>query len=339
MRQVVLAVISAVRFIFDVVALAVALGFVVLFAFEFIHAPKLSGSVVMVRVDHLLTPAIRMVSGWFNWHWPRATSINWAPLILAVATMIVKSIVDGVILRIDFTARRLLKSQIKRRFDPTQEASQEGSARRYTLSAETEQERSALLKRYREIEDALKGVEQKDCTFLSLDVVGSTAMKQGERDTSIAATFQAYEELVRRAFDQYGCWKQTWTPDGVMACFLDLELGVAAGQQILASLAQFNTEENQLRTQFKVRGGLNQGQVSIFEDSALEKVADHSIDVAGHMQKHAGDDGLQIAEFVYQKLQKKDGFSPTGNEVDGYKTYEWKPPVATGQTAATAIND
>ncbi len=327
MRQVVLAIISVVRFIFDVLALVVALGFVALFAFEFIHAPKLSGSFVMVRVDHTLAPWIRMVSSWFSWHWPRGESVNWAPLILAVATMIIKSIVDGVILRIDFTVRRLMKSPIKRRFDPTQEGPQEG-VRRYTLSAETEQERSALLKRYREIEDALKGAEQKDCTFLSLDVVGSTVMKQGERDTSIAATFQAYEELVRRAFEQYGCWKQTWTPDGVMTAFLDLELGVAAGQQILASLAQFNAQENQLRTQFKVRAGLNQGRVSIFEDSALEKVADHAIDVAGHMQKHAGEDGLQIAEFVYEKLQKKDGFVPTGNDVDGYKTYEWKPPVA-----------
>lgn len=323
MRPFVLGLLSAVRFIFDVLAYAVAIGFVALLAFEFIHAPKLSNSTVMLRTGHYLAPAITMVSGWFGWPWPRGESVNWAPAILAIATMLVKSIVDGLLSRLDFTTRRLLKQKIVRRFESPEDPAQE--RRRYKLSAESEEERAVLLKRYREIEDALKGAEQKTCAFLSLDVVGSTVMKQGERDTSIAATFQAYEELVRRSFEEYGVWKQTWTPDGVMAAFLDVDLAVAAGQKILGSLAQFNTEENQLRTQFKVRGGLNQGKVSIFEDSALEKIADHSIDVAGHMQKHASEDGLQVADFVYEQLKNKTGFAATGSEVDGYKSYEWHP--------------
>jgi class 3 adenylate cyclase len=327
MRPVVLGLLNAVRFIFDVLAYAVAIGFVALLAFEFIHAPKLSDSSIMLRVGHYLNPLVRMVSGWFGWQWPRGDAVNWAPAILAIATMLVKSIVDGLLARVDFTARRLLKQKIVRHFEAPEDPAQE--KRRYKLSAESEEERAVLLKRYREIEDALKGAEQKTCTFLSLDVVGSTAMKQGERDTSIAATFQAYEELVKRSFEEYGVWKQTWTPDGVMAAFLDLDLATAAGQKILGALKQFNTEENQLRTQFKVRGGLNQGSVSIFEDSALEKIADHSIDVAGHMQKHASEDGLQVAEFVYELLKAKDGFAATGGEVDGYKTYEWHPSRVT----------
>jgi class 3 adenylate cyclase len=322
MRQIVLAFIGTLRVVIDVLALAVALGFVALLALEFVHAPKLSGSIVMVRVEHYLNPSIRSVSGLFSWQWPRTgATVNWAPAILAIAVMIGKSILDNLLVRLDFTARSLIKAPPKRPKDNA------ADGQRYSLGAESEKERAVLLKRYREIEDALKGSEQKECTFLSLDVVGSTVMKQGERDTAIAATFQAYEELVRRTFNSCEVWKQTWTPDGVMACFLDLDLGIAAGQQILASLSKFNSGENQLRTQFKVRGGLNTGKVTIFEDSALEKVADHAIDVAGHMQKHAGDDGLQIAEFVYEKLKKQEGFAQTGNEVDGYKTYEWKPPT------------
>src|SRR5579862_3722610 len=175
MRPVVLGLLTAVRFVFDVLGYAVAIGFVALLAFEFIHAPKLSESSVMLRVGHYLNPMVRMLSNWFGWTWPRGESTNWAPAILAVATMLVKSIVDGLLARVDFTARRLLKQKLHRHFDvPEDSGAQE--KRRYKLSAESEEERAVLLKRYREIEDALKGAEQKTCAFLSLDVVGSTAM-------------------------------------------------------------------------------------------------------------------------------------------------------------------
>lgn len=324
MRSIIFNGLKAIRFVFDLAAICVAFGFVAILAFQFVHAPGLAGSALMARIDHYLYPSIRMVSAWFAWHWPPASSNpNWAPGILAIATMIAKGIGDSVLQRIEFAAHRAIKPAAKK-----PRTGDKAAMATAGLSAESEQERAILLKRFREIESALKGASQKECTFLSLDVVGSTQMKLGERESAIAATFQAYEELVRRTFDRCGVWKQTWTPDGVMACFLDLDLGVTAGQQILAALADFNASHNQMRTPLKVRGGLNVGSVSIFEDSQLEKIADHSIDVAGHMQKHASEDGLQVAEFVYAKLKKQDGFTATGNDVDGYQTYEWHPSRA-----------
>jgi class 3 adenylate cyclase len=161
-----------------------------------------------------------------------------------------------------------------------------------------------------------------------MDVVGSTKMKVDERPTAIAATFQAYEELVKKNFAAYGVWKQTWTPDGVMACFLDTTLAVSAAQAILGGLAAFNADHNQLRSPFHVRAGLNVGEVSIFEDSALEKVADHAIDVAGHMQKYAGEDALWLSEEVLGTLASRDGFVATGTEVDGLPAFAWRPHVA-----------
>ena len=321
MRQGVLGFLKILRVAIDLSASLVTLGFVAILALEFVHAPGLAKAPLMLRVDHWLYPSIHTVSSWFGWSWPSA-SPNWAPALLAIALMIAKSIVDSILQRVEFTVRRVMKTPVKR------PRSADGGLVVSEVSAASEQERALLLKRYRDIEKALKGAQQKDCTFLSLDVVGSTQMKVGERDTAIAATFQAYEELVRRTFERCGVWKQTWTPDGVMACFLDLDLGVTAGQEILGGLAAFNASHNQLRTPLKVRGGLNIGSVSIFEDSALEKIADHSIDVAGHMQKHASDDGLQIADLVYSKLKKQDGFVATGGEVDGYQTYEWHPSRA-----------
>jgi len=117
-----------------------------------------------------------------------------------------------------------------------------------------------------------------------------------------------------------------------MACFLDRELAVAAAQRILADLIEFNRSKNQMRTPIEVRCGLNDGEVSIFEDSQLEKIADHSIDVAGHMQKHANEGSLWLSDEVFQTLQNKSGFTSTGAQVDGFSAYEWKPRSVTAET-------
>lgn len=326
LRSVLLALVAAVRFVINLGCSLLALGYLAILLIELAPIPTtLSHNLMMLRVDHALTPSIRFVSGSFGWHWPRTTSApNFAPLLLAIAAVVVRTILDSIFQRVDVALHRMLKGSA-----PALRARAAATATQPSrLSAESERERAALLKRYREIEDALKSSSRKTCTFLSIDVVGSTQMKVGERKTAIDATFQAYEELVRETFDRYGVWKETWTPDGVMACFLDRDLAVNAAKEILSGLAQFNRESNQLRTPIAVRCGLNEGEVTIFDDSALEKVADHVIDVAGHMQKHAGEDALQISDEVYARLRSTDGFTATGRDVDGYQTYEWKPPVA-----------
>jgi class 3 adenylate cyclase len=334
LRTVLLGIISALRFIVTAAFYVIAVGFVALFAFEFVRDPKVLSAPLVVTMDRLLAPYARMVSSWFGWLWPRGASLNFAPLILAVAIAFIRTIVESVLLRIDFTIRRILKKPSRVRYSAEAAAVQQ---QHHRLTAETEQQRAVLLKRYREIEDALKSASRKTCSFLSIDVVGSTKMKIDERKTAIDATFQAYEELVKETFEAYGVWKETWTPDGVMACFLDRELAVTAAKQILSALEAFNRDENQLRTPIKVRCGLNEGDVAIFEDSALEKVADHAIDIAGHMQKYADEDALQISDAFYEKLSQRDGFSRTDREVDGFTTYQWKPPVAVGVEEAEPV--
>jgi class 3 adenylate cyclase len=189
--------------------------------------------------------------------------------------------------------------------------------------ADSEQSREQLLRQYRDIEKALKFSVRKRSTFLSIDVVGSTQMKQGKSQTDISASFQAYEEMLRGIFEKFGAWKQAWTPDGVMVCFLQREMAVGAAVRSLQSLQKFNASENCLGVPFKVRCGLNEGEVPIYDDSKLEKIADHVIDVAGHMQKHASENSLWLSQDVYRELGEKSGFHATSHIVDGYKVYEW----------------
>jgi len=195
------------------------------------------------------------------------------------------------------------------------------------LTADSEEAREELLRRHREIEQALNEAKRKRCTFLSIDVVGSTQMKEGESDIDITATFKAYEELLKRTFLLNRAWKQAWTPDGVMICFLDRDRALASGKTILEKLEPFNARDNKLKTPFQVRCGMNEGEVAIFEDTNLEKVVDHVIDVAGHMQKHAGPDTLWLSEELYNSLDDRSGFGPADMQVDGFTVYEWKAPV------------
>jgi class 3 adenylate cyclase len=328
LRTVLLRVISVVRFIVNIVATLCALVLLALFALEFVRGGAIASSPLVAKMHYFADPLIRRVSSLFGMHWP-SKSINAVPLGIAVVVWILKGLIDGLLQRADFRVRTVFKEKIKRAGLQSLEEDDGSAAMGSKLKAETEQHREVLLKRQREIEEALKTAGRKHCTFLSMDVVGSTQMKIGESETAIAATFQAYEELVRSTFESCSVWKQTWTPDGVMACFLDRDLAVSAAQRILSELQVFNRSKSQLRTPFKVRCGLNDGDVSIFEDSQLEKIADHSIDVAGHMQKHASEDSLWVSDEVYQTLGNKSGFKPTGVQVDGFAAIEWRPHPVT----------
>lgn len=324
-RTVLQRVIALVHTIIDYVGIIAALGFLVLFVLEFVHVRAVETNRYFLSARHLFDPSIRTVSHWFHWNWPRRGPVNFAPLILAVAVMIVKSFLDGILLRVEFFARTALKPKKRPGLADVSDASDQAL---FKLSAESEHNRAILLKRYREIEEALKAAGSKNCTFLSIDVVGSTKMKVGEEANDIAATFQAYEELVRATFDKYSIWKQTWTPDGVMTCFLDRELALGAAQRLLVDLQTFNAQQNKLRTPIEVRAGMSEGEVSIFEDTPMEKVANHIVDVAGHMQKYAREGTLWLGEDLYNRIKDKTGFSAAGKEVDGFNAYEWTPQRA-----------
>jgi tRNA A-37 threonylcarbamoyl transferase component Bud32/class 3 adenylate cyclase len=191
------------------------------------------------------------------------------------------------------------------------------------LPPDSEKDREQLLNRYHQIEKALKTAKRKACAFLSVDVVGSTKMKVGVEETDVALTFHAYEDMLKKIFKQFDAWKQAWTPDGVMICFLQRELAVGAAKRILQSLDNFNAQHNRLRTPFKVRCGINEGEVPIYQDTNLERVADRVIDVAGHMQKEARVNTLWLSHEMLSRLEEKAGFCPVDKKVDGFEVYEW----------------
>ncbi len=239
---------------------------------------------------------------------------QFAPLVLAAIIYLVMMISD----RLFAVARRAALS-------PKPSPASKTKAAPTATTVESEKARAQLYKEYQEIEAALSDAKRRRCAFLSVDVVGSTAIKSGESGIAVTSTFRAYEDMLRRIFKATRAWKESWTPDGAMICFLNLSDAIKAGQSILRQLPAFNERRNRLKGKFDVRCGVNEGEVVIFDDSAVENLVEHTIDIAGHMQKQAMPGTLLVSKEVYEVLEDRAEFRPAGLEVDGYATYEWSP--------------
>ena len=288
------------------------LGALLLFGVQFVHISGFQDSWPVLKLHHYGDPIVLRLATLL--HLPGL--ITWMPLVLAALVYLVIFISDQ-LFGVLHNFVQILRTAPSRR-PKAVPASEAG--------VESEKAREQLYKEYRKIEKTLKEAKRKQCTFLSVDVVGSTGMKDGETEIAITSTFRAYEELLKRTFKATHAWKESWTPDGVMICFLNREDAIEAGKTILEKLIPFNSGGgNALKTRFDVRVGANEGEVVVFEDSDLEKLVEHVIDVAGHMQKHATPGTLLLSKELYEVLEDPGGFERAGKEVDGYQTYQWTP--------------
>lgn len=308
--------------------------FLALFILEFPHPAKWDGLWLTVQLHAWGDPIVVRAIVSIGDLWSGAISVaGYFALALAVVGWLSRKGVNAFftpVLKALRTRPRPARQQQELDFPTAKE--EEEIAR-----VNSERARKRLLKRYQEIADALKGAGRKRCAFLSVDVAGSTQMKESEQEMAVTVTFQAYMQMLEDIFSRYGAWKQSWTPDGVMVCFLDMDMAVGAGQAVLRELRRFNITQNLLRSRIAVRCGVNAGEVPIFEDSRLEKIAHRVIDVTGHMQKHASPNTLWVSAQVENHLADNSGFHPVEKEVDGHRVYEWSPRVSLVEQRQPAI--
>jgi class 3 adenylate cyclase len=298
------------RILNSILTLAI-LGCLLLYAIEFLSAGLLDEAWPLERFARFGAPFVAGIARWLP-----GPAKPFAPLVLAAIIYFVIVISNRL-----FALGRHAAATAK----PAHAAKAKTPA---ATTVESEKARAQLYKEYHQIESALKAAKRRRCTFLSVDVAGSTAIKVGEAEIAVTATFRAYEDLLRRTFKATHAWKQSWTPDGAMVCFLNLTDAVTAAQTILRELPDLNDRDNRLKARLSVRCGVNEGDVVIFDDSAIEKLVERTIDVAGHLQKNAAPGTLLVSADVYEALQDRSGFEPAAEEVDGYATYAWSPPAA-----------
>ncbi len=196
-----------------------------------------------------------------------------------------------------------------------------------SLDSKKQNNREELLKIFAETKRKLDGMG-RDMAFLSVDVVGSTDMKENEDSSVAQIDFDEYRKMVEKVFAARGVIKAAWTPDGVMACFSTVENAVGTGKDIIKSLKHFNSEVKLMKSEFAVRCGVNAGHVYIDETTPLETVSDRTIDIAGHMQKHAEPNTVAIARSIAEPLSDVGEFRTSDKVVDGYEVLTWRPDRA-----------
>ena len=184
-------------------------------------------------------------------------------------------------------------------------------------------DREELLKIFAETKRKLSGMG-RELAFLSIDIVDSTKMKIGEDQETIEYDFKQYKTFVDEILKANGVIKVAWTPDGIMACFSNIDTAVKTGKDVIRGLRRFNGELKLMKSDFRVRCGVNSGFVYMDDEVPLEDVSDRVIDIAGHMQKHAEPMTVSIAKIVVEPLTDRAGFLETPKIVDGYQVYAWR---------------
>jgi class 3 adenylate cyclase len=206
---------------------------------------------------------------------------------------------------------------------------EKGSAVTSTLNAKltalkdgSKEDREELLKIFAETKRKLSGMG-RELAFLSIDVVDSTKMKIGEEQETVEYDFKQYKTFVDEILKANGVIKVAWTPDGIMACFSNIDTAVKTGKDVIRGLKHFNENIKLMKTDFRVRCGVNSGFVYMDDEVPLEDVSDRVIDIAGHMQKHAEPMTVSVAKTVVEPLTDRAGFQETAKIVDGYQVYAW----------------
>jgi class 3 adenylate cyclase len=197
-------------------------------------------------------------------------------------------------------------------------------------------EREQLLELYAQTKKSLEE-QKKNLSFLAVDVVNSTGMKQGEDSALAERDFRQYRKLVERVIAAHKGLKAAWTPDGTMICFASVQNAVQAAQDLIRGLEHFNRSVKTIKADFQVRCGINAGKV-MFDDSVrMEEMTDRHIDIAGHMQKYAEANTIYVGAHAIEGMRSQFGFRPLKKQVDGCDVYEWREGSADLDIAPASV--
>ena len=187
-------------------------------------------------------------------------------------------------------------------------------------SGKGKKDRVELLKLLDEVKQDLNSMKA-NLAFLSIDVVNSTGMKEGEEQTSLELDFVAYRNLVEKVFKENNYLKASWTPDGVMSCFKTPDFAVKAAMQIINELKIFNKNVKTISKDFTMRCGINSGKVAYDNNIPVDAMVDRVIDIAGHLQKYCPPGFIYISRNVYDEIFIRNNFKSAERVIDGIDVY------------------
>lgn len=200
------------------------------------------------------------------------------------------------------------------------------------------EERQELLRQLHDLQTKLRSGEQS-LTFLSLDVVGSTKMKEQADPLSVEFTFTEYHKFVEVAVRRYGGRVHSTAGDGITCAFEHPQQAFAAARNIQAGIIELNTFRNKIGTPIVLRAGIHSGTVMVPPGQDITKINfAHVIDVAAHIQKVCPQGGIVVSEPAAAYL-------PGGPAMVGEQTVEasdvrarvWQPRTMPAAPAAAPL--
>ena len=308
----------------DAVLWAAMIALLIMFGLQFPHSASMDSLWLVEKIHLWGDPVLGQAASKLSWTWP-SKEFGFLPIGAGFAVLAVKLVFDTLCLKLKSLVQRW-RPLPDETLALSASASSKGisvSSTLLALAAVNAKAMEKIRRRYARVGHRLEMTKHRWCAFLSIGVVDAIEMKQGADPEKVRRSFAAYEEMLEEHFKFTGAWKEAWTPEGVMVCYQDLGHALDAAQRILKRLADFNQALNEMPQPFRICCGMNEGEVAIFEDSKLQKVSDHVIDVAGHMQKHARPNTLWLSSEVYDRLEQRSGFHPAQEQVDGFEVYEW----------------
>lgn len=184
--------------------------------------------------------------------------------------------------------------------------------------------KSKLQKLFRTLAETRRKLDKwsKELTFLSIDIINSTEIKKGEDSAMIEHDFAEYKKVIQGKLESNSCIKFTWTPDGVMSCFIEFGLAFNAANEAIKELENFNKINKFIKTDFVVRCGINSGFVYFDDALSLEKISDRTIDIAAHIQKQAKPNTIYVTKQSIKPAELYRYFYPADKIIDGCEIYQ-----------------
>lgn len=164
------------------------------------------------------------------------------------------------------------------------------------------EERRQLLSKLVELQDQLRAGEQT-MSFLSLDIVGSTRLKEFADPLAIEFTFSEYHRYVESITRKHGGSVHSTAGDGITCAFPHPASAFAAARNIQSGLIELNTYRNKLGSPLVLRAGIHHGAVVPQGDGIQSISFAHVIDIAAHIQKVCPEGAVAISVPAASMIQ------------------------------------
>jgi class 3 adenylate cyclase len=198
-------------------------------------------------------------------------------------------------------------------------------------------ERQELLKQLVDIQDKLRSGEQA-ITFLSVDIVGSTRMKQMSDPLSVEFTFTEYHKFVEMIARRYGGRVHSTAGDGITMAFDSPGQGFGAARTIQTGIIELNTFRNKIGVPIVLRCGIHTGKVMAPDATDVTTINfAEVIDISAHLQKVCPAGGIAVSDTTAAILPGgPDSVGTQRVQTDsGNSGYVWLPKSALRAAAAS----